>query len=108
MGLSPSSDLTFSRAAATRPKFVMTLGPGELSNPRRAATSEKESSSSVKCSETFMGCSSGTELRRCVRRSHIHQADLAAATVLPLVLPDHRSVERRSGDGFIAGAVIVG
>src|ERR1700730_17231612 len=60
-GLSPSSVLIVSMAAATRRKFIMTVGPGVLSSPSRAAASEKESSSSVKCSEIVMGCFGGPE-----------------------------------------------
>src|ERR1035437_4872291 len=55
MGPSPSSVLGASMTAATRPRFVMTIGTGVLSSPSRAAASEKVSSSNVKCSEIFMG-----------------------------------------------------
>src|SRR5208282_780970 len=55
MGLSPSSVLILSITSATRPRFVMTIGIGVLSSPSRAAVSEKENSSNVKCSEIFMG-----------------------------------------------------
>src|ERR1039458_3299850 len=51
MGLSPSSVLILSITAATRARFVMTIRLGGLSSPSRAAASEKENSSSVKCSE---------------------------------------------------------
>src|SRR6266403_651736 len=55
IGLSPSSVLILSMAAATSPRFVITIEVGVLSSPSRAAASEKESSSNVKCSEMFVG-----------------------------------------------------
>ena len=55
MGLPPSNVRTCSMTAATWPRFVITIRLGVLSSPSRAATSEKQSSSSVKCSESFMG-----------------------------------------------------
>src|SRR6266404_5341385 len=62
MGLSPSSVLILSMTAATNPKFVTTIDVGVLSSPSRAAASEKESSSNVKCSEIFMGVSLESEV----------------------------------------------
>ena len=55
MGLLPSNVLTLSMTAATKTRFLTTLAVGVLSSPSRAAVSEKDNSSNVKCSEIFMG-----------------------------------------------------
>jgi len=80
IGLSPSSVLIFSMTAATRPRFAMAIAFGVLSSPSRAAVSEKQNSSSVKCSEILMRLSVGCEF---------HREHVPALRLRPQVLPDH-------------------